>query len=162
MRQKYISQLLQIKKNKEKRLQTATPSKYPQQYFKNKACLYCGTFFTPKAPSELYCSDYCKDYTALNHYYKRCYNITIEDYLDMAEKQNYLCAICGRPNIFLQEHHAGTLVVDHDHRTGNVRGLLCHNCNRGLGLFSDDSTVLKTAINYLESATTIPNGSTLK
>lgn len=59
-------------------------------------------------------------------------------------------------------HHKSKLVVDHCHDTGIVRGLLCHNCNRALGLFKDKIEVLKNAIKYLEGATTIPSGSTPK
>lgn len=54
------------------------------------------------------------------------------------------------------------LNVDHDHKTRNVRGLLCHNCNRALGLLKDNINSLKSAISYLEGATTIPEGSTDK
>ena len=56
----------------------------------------------------------------------------------------------------MAEHHKSKLVVDHCHATGKVRGLLCHNCNRALGLLKDKISVLKNAIQYLEGATTIP------
>ena len=62
----------------------------------------------------------------------------------------------------MAEHHKMKLVVDHCHATGTVRGLLCHNCNRALGLLHDNTEVLLNAIKYLEGATTIPQGSTLK
>jgi hypothetical protein len=60
----------------------------------------------------------------------------------------------------MAKHHKVKIVVDHCHTTGAIRGLLCHNCNRALGLLKDDINVIKNAINYLESATTIPSGST--
>ena len=51
-----------------------------------------------------------------------------------------LCCICGEK----QE-----LVIDHDHRTGKVRGLLCGSCNKGLGFFKDNKKYLNSAIKYL-------------
>lgn len=162
-RELYLQKLLQnIKRNPAKSEQTATASKYPQGYFKVKNCKHCGTPFKPKAPSEHYCSDLCKDYSILNNYYKRVYNITLEDYLDMAEQQNFVCVICHKDNFAMGKQHSGALVVDHCHTTNKVRGLLCHNCNRALGLLQDDKEVLMSAITYLERVTTIPKGSTLK
>lgn len=84
------------------------------------------------------------------------------EYLDLAEKQNFVCAICGEENFAMGVNHTGCLVVDHSHETGKVRGLLCHNCNRALGLLKDDSSLVSKAFHYLQSVTTIPKGSTLK
>ena len=75
---------------------------------------------------------------------KREYGISDQDMLDMLEKQSNSCAIC-RKEISWNCH------VDHCHKTGIVRGLLCASCNKGLGLFGDDTTKLKNAIKYLES-----------
>lgn len=145
-----------------KKDQKANPKLYPQGFFKDKGCKYCGKLFTPKSPCELYCSDFCKSYGVTNAYYVRNYKINLEGYLDLAEKQNFVCAICGKENFAMRNTHSGCLVVDHDHNTGNVRGLLCHNCNRALGLLGDDSERLRRAADYLESVTTIPKGSTPK
>jgi len=154
-KEEYLLKILQIQRNKPKKLQTSIASNYPQGYFKEKECRHCGSFFIPKAPSEHYCCDFCKDYGVTEAYYKRTYNLTIEEYLDIAERQQFKCAICGKDNFKMAEHHSGVLVVDHDHKTGNVRGLLCHNCNRALGLFQDDMSILSHSIKYLEGATTI-------
>lgn len=62
----------------------------------------------------------------------------------------------------MKSSSSGLLVVDHDHNTGVVRGLLCHNCNRALGLLQDNPETLEVAIAYLKSVTTIPKGSTTK
>lgn len=73
------------------------------------------------------------------------FGITMEQYRAMSEAQKDVCAICGKPN-----HSGWMLAVDHDHKTGKVRGLLCSNCNRGIGLFKDSSAFLRKAMNYLE------------
>ena len=165
IREEYRQRLIHnsiAKSNKKKNEQTANPSKYPQGYFKKKQCKHCGCLFTPHAPSELYCSDDCKDYGVTEAYLLRNYGISIEKYLDMAENQNYKCAICYNDNFPMKSCHTGVLVVDHDHKTGKVRGLLCHNCNRALGLLKDSTEYLENCITYLEHVTTIPKGSTLK
>lgn len=147
---------------KRKESQTGTASKYPQGYFNPKQCKYCSTLFTPNAPSEHYCSDNCKDWGIGNAYLKRVYNITVDDYKDMYIRQNGKCAICKTDGYAMDSlKHIVKLNVDHCHTTSNVRGLLCHDCNRALGLFKDNIKYLQTAINYLqESPTTIPTGST--
>ncbi len=160
-KEEYLEKLLRDW-NAPKAQQTAVPSKYPQGYFKKKKCRHCGELFTPKAPSEMYCSDYCKNYGVVDAYYQRVYGITLQQYLDMAEKQHYVCAICEHENFAMGVVHSGCLVVDHDHKTGKVRGLLCHNCNRALGLLQDSKAFIANAYNYLKSVTTIPKGSTLK
>jgi len=63
------------------------------------------------------------------------------------EQQNNTCAICFKPE---QSNRYKTLCVDHCHTTGKIRGLLCSNCNRALGLLKDDRGNLQSAINYLE------------
>lgn len=78
------------------------------------------------------------------------------------EEQNYLCVICNEAGFQMNSRVYHDLNVDHDYKTGKVRGLLCHNCNRALGLLKDDIERLKSAVRYLEGATTIPEGSTLK
>lgn len=72
---------------------------------------------------------------------RRLYGIGLEEYNDMLDVQQGCCAIC-----YAEED---TLCVDHDHDTGDVRGLLCHSCNRGIGLLKDSSSVLDSAKEYL-------------
>jgi Recombination endonuclease VII len=78
---------------------------------------------------------------------KSRYGITPEEFEIMLVKQNNTCAICE------QSYHL-TMHIDHCHTTKKIRGLLCNNCNRGLGHFKDNSVLLKNAINYLEIAAT--------
>ncbi len=141
--------------NAPKAKQTATASKYPQGYFKQKHCRVCNRLFTPKAPSEHTCSEVCRKHSHVESYYKRVYGLTIEQYLDIAERQHFVCAICGKENFAMGVNHSGLLVVDHEHTTGKIRGLLCHNCNRALGLLQDSIQNLSNALTYLEGATTI-------
>ncbi len=75
---------------------------------------------------------------------KRHYGITKERYGIMLIEQGGVCAICGGPS-----NDRGSYHVDHDHRTGIVRGLLCGGCNSGLGFFKDDQSLMKIAIEYL-------------
>ena len=152
-----------LRQTRRKENQTSSASKYPQGFFKDKPCKYCKTEFTPTAPSEHYCSDYCKDWGTGSAYLRRTYGIDVEDYKDLYIKQNGKCAICNEDGYVMNAlHHVVQLNVDHCHTSNEVRGLLCHDCNRGLGLFKDKLSNLQSAIIYLskESATTIPNGST--
>ncbi len=122
--------------------------KYPNKYFKDKQCPTCAVTYTPEAPSQKYCSPGCK---GKNAYYTRNYGITEQEYETMKERQNYKCAICGSGGFLIgNNNHSESLVVDHNHETGKVRDLLCHNCNRGLGLFQDNPELLRTAYNYLK------------
>jgi hypothetical protein len=81
----------------------------------------------------------------------------------MWDRQNGKCAICREEGFLMREDHKATLMVDHDHATGAVRGLLCHNCNRALGLLRDSPMRAAAAVAYLvehgKGATTIPSGS---
>lgn len=76
------------------------------------------------------------------------YGITPEQYDAMFYEQGGGCAICGREDSGRKNHKL--LCVDHDHKTGKVRGLLCDECNNGLGRFQDDPELLMAAINYLQ------------
>jgi len=64
--------------------------------------------------------------------------------------QGNKCAICNRPERFNNQFGVKSLAIDHDHKTGKIRGLLCSNCNRTLGLFEDNISLLESAKRYLE------------
>jgi hypothetical protein len=82
-------------------------------------------------------------YGGSRHYHlKRRYGIGADEVDALVEAQGGLCVICGRPD---PEH------VDHDHTTGIVRGILCFNCNGGLGQFGDDTDRLASAMRYLDA-----------
>lgn len=79
-----------------------------------------------------------------DRYLKR-YGITHQDYEQMLKAQNGQCAICKSEDPKRWDHFS----VDHNHETGEVRGLLCHTCNTGLGQFQDNPDFLIEAANYL-------------
>jgi hypothetical protein len=89
---------------------------------------------------------YCKVHhveRGKRNYYPRNYGVTAAQIEEMIEVQAGLCLICLR-ELGDKPH------VDHDHKTGDVRGVLCFNCNGGLGQFGDDSLLLKRAAGYLD------------
>lgn len=72
--------------------------------------------------------------------------ITLEQYDKLHKAQNGVCAICGGVN-----KDGSRLAVDHNHNANEIRGLLCRNCNLGLGLFRDSIIQFQSAINYLRN-----------
>ena len=74
------------------------------------------------------------------------YGLTPEDYERILVSQNGRCAIC---NIEAEKSFRSQLNVDHDHKTGVVRGMLCLSCNNMLGLARDNKDILRAAIRYL-------------
>lgn len=76
----------------------------------------------------------------------KVYDLSIEEYDALLEKQSHACAICRKT----APGGKGRWHIDHNHATGKVRGLLCAMCNVGLGNFYDDIALLKGAIDYLE------------
>ena len=76
---------------------------------------------------------------------KKLYGINPEEYLKMHEDQEGRCAICGNVPTTKRGLH-----LDHCHTTGQVRGLLCHGCNTGIGSFGDDPELLSKALDYLK------------
>lgn len=125
------------------------PTKYPNGYFKDKECKTCKKMFTPTNPCNIYCSTECK---GKNSYYKRNYGITDNDLKLLKEQQDNKCHLCGSDGFLIgKKGHTEKLAVDHDHKTGKIRKLLCHNCNRGLGLFKDNPELLRKAAEYVEN-----------
>ncbi|MFF0138558.1 endonuclease VII domain-containing protein [Streptomyces sp. NPDC005227] len=78
--------------------------------------------------------------------YRRLYGVGASEVDAMLQSQQGLCAIC-------RQEPSDSFRVDHDHASGKVRGLLCHNCNVLLGHCSDSVEILKRAISYLEGNT---------
>lgn len=98
-----------------------------------------------------YCRDCCRVQMAerrkrdprmiQRHNLKANYNMTLEEWDKMLAEQNGRCGICYK----IMEPPC----VDHNHKTGQVRGMLCHHCNRGIGFLGDNPTTIKRAVEYL-------------
>lgn len=91
------------------------------------------------------------DWYSVKVFHKRIlrdYGIGIEEYKSMQTQQKGRCWICQVEEKDLTK----TLHIDHDHKTGKIRGLLCNSCNRGLGFFKDEPVLLERAITYLRKS----------
>lgn len=130
-----------------------------------KICSKCGdnkpvTEFHKRKGRPLGVVSWCKEcakvrakekYHATKHVDKtyklqKAYGITLDEYNILLKSQGGVCAICGGTE---SSCDGRMLAVDHCHLTGRVRGILCSNCNRALGLFKDSPDTLRSAIKYL-------------
>jgi len=83
---------------------------------------------------------------------QRAYGLNLKMFNSMADRQGWVCLICKSVSPDpkgLRPGKAKTLHVDHNHRSGTVRALLCDHCNTGLGLFGDSISRLQDAVQYL-------------
>jgi len=78
--------------------------------------------------------------------YNRQYGLKIGGYAEMLEAQDYKCAVCGKT----EQDNKKRLAVDHCHKTGKVRKLLCHHCNCALGMVDDSEEILISLLSYLK------------
>ena len=88
----------------------------------------------------------CSRDSRYRRFLKSRYSLTTDEYEFMLEQQDKVCAICTGVET---DPRATRLAVDHDHKIGKVRGLLCKSCNRALGAFKDNPDVLDKAVAYL-------------
>lgn len=102
-----------------------------------------------------YCKEYNKKYREKNsekrrdNHYKYKYGVTLEQYNQIFENQKGCCAICGKKEHVKCWGKLRPLAVDHNHKTKEIRGLLCCNCNRALGLLSDNIEFVGNMLKYL-------------
>ena len=89
-------------------------------------------------------ADYYREWHLQNKY-----GISHSDYLVFLDEQNNCCKICG-----IHEKHCeySRLAVDHDHKTGVIRGLLCKKCNKAIGLLQDNADFCRAAAEYLDAS----------
>lgn len=84
-------------------------------------------------------------WTSRRHALSKKYGLSTVQYEELLSKTAGRCEICDAPPLPHRFHH-----IDHDHTTGAVRGVLCTDCNRGLGGFRDDPELLARALRYLK------------
>lgn len=109
-------------------------------------CHVCSSLFTGR--KRKYCSDICATRAAN---LKKRYGITSDQVVNIYRKQAGRCGICDTPvdihELGFTEHTQAC--IDHLHGSEHVRGLLCNECNKGLGMFKDSRKMLQSAIEYL-------------
>lgn len=148
-----------------KTCQRCNVDKLPMDFHKNKrqidglhpVCVACrGEYYKknkqklkpkPKESSKKY-RDNNKE-KIKNYYLIQRFGISLEQFNTMAIKQNNVCKICSNVE------NGRALAVDHCHKTGQIRGLLCSACNIGLGKFRDSTDFIKKALEYLENSVNI-------
>lgn len=145
------------------------PLKLKRKYHNSKVCLICkedlpiDRFYITKFP---HISSYCKKCTNKRRQEKRNtsgtekirsrrkgierFGISVDCFNKMMNEQNEKCAICGISFEEYKEKSNRNFSIDHNHTTGEVRGLLCSSCNTGIGFFKENIESLQKAINYLE------------
>lgn len=105
---------------------------------------------TPEGLAEHHRRAYRK--TRRNSHLIKTFNITESQYEAMVAVQNGCCATC--PQVDLPEKR---LAVDHNHKTGSIRALLCDRCNRGIGFFDESAERLRVAADYLDAHSLTPD-----
>ena len=110
-----------------------------------RPCRTCGTGFVLDDLKRWYCSKRCQRL----YVQVRRHGLTVEEFRALLEAQNSLCAICRGP---WRGWNGQNPHIDHCHKTGRVRGLLCASCNSALGRFGDDPELLRRAAAYLEGS----------
>ena len=121
-----------------------------------KQCEICekGFDLTSRNSNQMVCQICSNNKTLRNRHkhLKYYYGITLTEYNSTLEKQGGGCGICG--SVSNKGGIGKNLCVDHDHDSGEIRGILCASCNLGIGKFNDDVETVKQAVVYLESART--------
>ena len=125
--------------------------KYKRDSYKSSAIFREKAKIQSKRYKEKYPEKYVQNYknrtkrtveTRKRYLLKLKYGISLERLKEMADQQKNACAICEKPKI--------KLVVDHDHKTGKVRSLVCNQCNTALGLLKEDVFTIKRLVGYIE------------
>ncbi len=111
------------------------------------SCKHCGIEYKAWVKHNTSCSKRCSE---LAYRLRKWYGLTIKEYTDLLDEQDHRCKICGnRAEPEGISFANRSLNVDHCHDTGKVRGLICSNCNTGLGKFKDSPELIEKAFAYL-------------
>lgn len=122
-------------------------------------CIECNSDYQPAHGNQRkFCSKYCRSKNQQRAWkirspiawarskrsdnLKSRFGLTLAVYDQMVRDQNGQCKICFKTP-------SRALDVDHDHKTGRIRGLLCNQCNQGIGLLKEDLAIIQAAYNYL-------------
>lgn len=118
---------------------------------RRKAILECNTFNINNNKTNDFVSNKRNNGYSLNKNRNlKKYGLTTVDFFKMFKNQNGCCEICG--NNFLINNTR--ICIDHDHINGKVRGLLCNNCNSGIGFLKDNLDYMLNAIEYIKKYST--------
>ena len=121
-------------------------------------CDVCGEEFLAKLKNAMYCSRVCANKARYIKYpakYRKktldIYGLTEENYLELLESQEFVCKICGKDETIVSPTtgYPYSLSVDHNHETGEVRGLLCRHCNLVLGQVEKRPHIVAKCLEYL-------------
>lgn len=104
-------------------------------------CKECSAKYGKKKYGKPYDKKRWEEWGRERYYLLKKYGLTQKEVDAMKEEQQHRCRVCGEK---------APLVIDHDHNTGKIRGMLCTPCNQGLGFLQDNVNTLKAAIFYLE------------
>lgn len=113
-----------------------------------RPCGYCGEIFTSRDGRQLYCSDLCGRTSKGLRQARLLYGLEPDLYRDILKRQQGVCAVCRQPERTVRNR---LMAVDHDHVTGQIRGLLCSQCNRAIGMLGDDPDRITAAARYVRS-----------
>jgi len=133
-------------------LRTGDPGA-PLDRLSDRLCGYCQEPFNSANMSQKYCGVQCAETAkSLREAFRR-YGITMQEYRRRWLQQNGVCAVCRQPE---RTERNRLLTIDHDHVSGHVRGLLCSQCNRAIGLLQDDPKVIAAAAAYVKRHRQMP------
>jgi len=146
-KEKSVDEFFPSNKNKtglRARCKECSRKSYPRPINGKQTCKKCKI---EQDVTEFHTHKYCKAGIATTC--KTCeiikqYGLSYQEYIELKQKQNFECKICHKKEIETKLH------VDHNHITGQIRGLLCRNCNVAIGLIREDINICKSIINYLE------------